>query len=198
MTHHPSQDSPVIDTAIAPMPNLTARCLAGDECAMRELVERFRRPVFGLCLRMLGQREDAEDAAQETFRRALRYLASWDPATEFSPWLLAIAGNRCRTALGKRVRRGREEPLLEAADVSAPPSAANELREELDLALAELRDEYRQALLMFHQDQMSYEEIAAALGCPLGTVKTWVHRARQEMLQHLRGREQKCGTTMVR
>ena len=64
---------------------------------MIDLVNRFRGQVFGLCYRMLGQRQDAEDAAQETFVRVLKNLHRWDPARPFEPWLLTIAGNRCRT-----------------------------------------------------------------------------------------------------
>src|SRR5687768_16184080 len=84
---------------------LVRQCLTGDQPAMLALVERFRGQVFGLCYRMLGQRQDAEDAAQETFVRVLKNLHRWDPARDFEPWLLAIAGNRCRTALSSRKRR---------------------------------------------------------------------------------------------
>ena len=81
-------------------------CRRGDQRAMAALVDRFRDRVFGLCLRMVGQRQDAEDMTQETFVRALRSLASWDSQRDFQPWLLAIAGNRCRTLLATR-RGGR-------------------------------------------------------------------------------------------
>src|SRR6478609_10741353 len=84
---------------------LIRRCLTGDQGAMLALVERFRGQVFGLCYRMLGQRQDAEDVAQETFVRALRNLSQWDSSREFLPWLLAIAGNRCRSCLSRRMRR---------------------------------------------------------------------------------------------
>ena len=77
---------------------LVSHCLAGDQGAMIALVDRFKGQVFGLCYRMLGQRQDAEDAAQETFVRVLKNLHRWDQARDFEPWLLAIAGNRCRTA----------------------------------------------------------------------------------------------------
>src|SRR2546430_8045158 len=84
---------------------LVRHCLAGDHAAMLALVERFRGQVFGLCYRMLGQRQDAEDVAQETFVRVLNNLHRWDAARDFEPWLFAIAGNRCRTALSTRKRR---------------------------------------------------------------------------------------------
>ena len=82
---------------------LVARCIRGEQAAMIALVERFRGQVFGLCFRMLAQRQDAEDAAQETFVRVLKNLHRWDQQRDFEPWLLAIAGNRCRTALAARL-----------------------------------------------------------------------------------------------
>src|SRR5207253_3793966 len=99
---------------------LVTLCLRGDERAMLALVERFQGQVFGLCLRMLGQRQDAEDAAQETFVRVLKNLHRWDPERDFEPWLLAIAGNRCRTALAARHRRPVPEPAVELLADDAP------------------------------------------------------------------------------
>ena len=106
---------------------LVKRCLAGDQGSMLALVERFQGQVFGLCYRMLGQRQDAEDAAQETFVRVLKNLHRWDQGRDFQPWLLAIAGNRCRTALAARRRRPTPEPAVELIADDAPderPAAA--------------------------------------------------------------------------
>src|SRR3954454_9657888 len=83
---------------------LVRQCLAGEQTAMLALVERFQGQVFGLCYRMLGQRQDAEDAAQETFVRVLKNLHRWDQARDFALWLLAIAGNRCRPSPAARRR----------------------------------------------------------------------------------------------
>lgn len=156
---------------------------------MVDLVDRFRGPVFGLCYHLLRHRQDAEDAAQETFVRALRSLKSWDSNREFLPWLLAIAGNRCRTM---RVTRGRHLTALRlvtpASDDSMALAEARTLAEEVELAMSTLRAEYRQAFTLFHQQELSYAEIAAALDCPLGTVKTWVHRARRDLISQLRRR----------
>ncbi len=168
---------------------LVDRCVAGDQASMLALVERFRGQVFGLCLRMLGQRQDAEDAAQETFVRVLKNLHRWDPLRDFEPWLLAIAGNRCRTALAARKRRPIGEALPEQVPDRAPDErAAQHLGEEMMLGLEKIREEYRRAFLLFHEQQLSYDEIALALAVPLGTVKTWVHRARRELIEHLRRR----------
>jgi RNA polymerase sigma-70 factor (ECF subfamily) len=166
------------------------RALVGDQAAMTELVRAFQGQVFGLCYRLVGSRPDAEDMAQETFVRALGALSSWDPSRPFEPWLLTIAANRCRTLLAKRKRRP-ATALLEADPPDPAPQrhAANPLIEEVTLALAQIRDEYRQAFVLFHEYELSYQQIAEALGCPLGTVKTWVHRARRELVDRLRQRE---------
>ncbi|MEZ6112091.1 MAG: RNA polymerase sigma factor [Pirellulaceae bacterium] len=165
---------------------LVRRCLDGEQSAMQQLVERFRNQVFGLCFRMLGQRQDAEDATQETLLRMLRSLGRWDPARDFEPWLLAIAGNRCRTALASRMNRPKPQEIIEpVADHRDNDHQRALLAEEVARALDRIRDEYRQAFLLFHEQQLSYQEIAAALDCPVGTAKTWVHRARQGLIAQL-------------
>jgi RNA polymerase sigma-70 factor (ECF subfamily) len=168
---------------------LVSHCLAGDQRSMLALVERFQGQVFGLCYRMLGQRQDAEDAAQETFVRVLKNLHRWDQERDFQPWLLAIAGNRCRTALAARKRRPTAE-LAEELVVDDQPDhdAGRQLAEELQLALQDVRPEYRQAFVLFHEQELSYAEIAEAMQVPLGTIKTWVHRARRELIEKLKVR----------
>jgi RNA polymerase sigma-70 factor (ECF subfamily) len=166
--------------------DLVSRCLTGEAGAVVELVERFRGQVFGLCLRMLRHREDAEDMTQEALVRAIRNLGRWDPQREFSPWLLAIAGNRCRTLMAARMKRPATGlPVETLADETPDPWGVRTLSEEVQRALGGLRDEHRTAFLLFHEQEFSYEEIAAALDCPLGTVKTWVHRARRELAREL-------------
>lgn len=165
---------------------LVDRSLAGDEHAMAALVGRFHGPVLGTCWRMLGSREDAEDAAQETFIRALRHLRHWDATKKFAPWLYAIAGNCCRSALARRARRPPME-RLEVCLIDCLPGRRGErsLSEEVRRAVALLRPEYAQAFLLFHEQQLSYDEIAAAMNCPSGTIKTWIHRARREIAMEL-------------
>jgi len=165
---------------------LVDRCLRGDQSAMVSLVDMFRGQVFGLCYRMLRHRQDAEDVTQESFVRALRSLHRWDNQREFLPWLLAIAGNRCRTLLSSRMRQPSATGLVEhLPDDSLELADAKHLAEEVELALGTLRAEYRQAFLLFHEHELSYAEISATLDCPLGTVKTWVHRARRELIARL-------------
>lgn len=170
-------------------PILVNRCIEGQQPAIGELVNRFRGQVFGLCFRMLGQREDAEDATQETFVRVVNNLHRWDPTRAFEPWLLTIAGNRCRTKLAKRKRR----PTVLTLDYPVPDATVEKrkaelLAEEVALGLVGIREEYREAFLFFHQKEMSYIEISEEMGVPLGTVKTWVHRARRELINRLRKR----------
>jgi RNA polymerase sigma-70 factor (ECF subfamily) len=102
---------------------------------------------------------------------------------------LAIAGNCCRTRLARRRSRPEEAPLL--LDVSGneqEEAAGSELAEEVRLALGDLREEHRRAFLLFHDQQLSYQKIAEAMDVPMGTVKTWVHRARQELIARLQQR----------
>ena len=168
---------------------LVDECLAGNQIALFEFVNRFRGQVYGLCYRMLGQKEDAEDATQETMIRVVRNLHRWDQDRAFEPWLLTIAGNRCRTRLAKRTRRpgnlSLEHPVPDSRSISDDAAL---LREEIDLALLHMRDDYCRAFRLFHEKEMCYAEIAETLSIPLGTVKTWVHRARREIVTKLRKR----------
>ncbi len=178
------------DSSAEQVRELVKHCLAGDPRAATLLVERFEHQVYALCFRMLGQREDAEDVAQESLLRALRSLRTWDDQRDFTPWLLAIAGNRCRTMLAARARRPRTVSEIDyTPDPTPAPEAARHLAEEVEQALAVVRPEYRQAFVLFHEQELSYGEIAETLGCPIGTVKTWVHRARRELIDRLRARD---------
>ncbi len=167
---------------------LVRRCLAGDGPATRELVERFEPDVRALCLRLLHHRHDAEDVAQEVFLRVFRSLRTWDDARPLRPWVLAIAVNRCRTCLG---RRGKGPELADYLHETPDPRPADDSREtvrEIREAVDGLRADYRDVFVLFHESGQSYEEIAAVVGRPVGTVKTWLHRARLVILDHLRTR----------
>lgn len=175
---------------------LAASALRGSQDAFRELVTRFERPVYSLVLRMVQDPATAEDLAQDVFVKAFRRLGTYDPQWKFSSWLFKIAHNTTIDHL----RRGRPETVpLETeedgkgslaavlADESGEdPRAAAERRDlgrSLERAIARLRPEYRQAVLMFYVHGASYQEICEALGQPLGTVKTNLHRARKELAQ---------------
>lgn len=157
-----------------------------DPGAARLLVDRYQGVVLGLCLRMLRHRQDAEDVAQESLVRALRAIRRFDGGRPLRPWLLGIAANRCRTALSRRGRRPVPvEPTIEPIDHRLPMGDPDDLAAELDRAVSRLRDEYRLVFVMYHEQGLPYEEIAQTLERPIGTVKTWLHRARAEMAEEL-------------
>jgi RNA polymerase sigma-70 factor (ECF subfamily) len=178
------------DPSAEQVSELVRACMRGESLAAVALVEQFQGRVYSLCYRMLGQRQDAEDVAQETFVRALRSLRTWNSQRDFLPWLLAIAGNRCRTLLAARARRPRcTGEVQQVEDRTPPPEAMRHLAEEVQRALGRIRPEYRQAFVLFHEQELSYREIGEAMGCPMGTIKTWVHRARRELIEQLRARD---------
>lgn len=161
-----------------------------DDSAFSKLVLRHHSLVFRVCMRILGHRQDAEDATQETFSRVAKYLDRWDSRRPLEPWLVAIAGNRCRTFLAARRAHQSLCPAIEpVTDEAAVNRNADLLREELDLALTQIPSSHRRAFELFHEHSLSYCEIAAELGCPVGTAKTWVHRARARIIHQLSQRE---------
>ena len=155
---------------------------------MRALVGRFQGLVFGVCFRMLNHRQDAEDVTQEVFLRVFRSLGSWNPERPFQPWLLTIAVNRCRTALGRRSRRPIPVEMVVEPESTSTIANAGDVAEEVQLALEDLREEYRTCFVLFHNQQLSLEDIAAIMDRPTGTVKTWLHRARRQLADDLRRR----------
>jgi RNA polymerase sigma-70 factor (ECF subfamily) len=167
---------------------LVRRCLRGEPEAVRALVDRFQAEVFGLCVRLLSHRHDAEDVTQEVFLRVFRSLRRWDSRRPLKPWVMGIAVNRCRTWLAQRARRPELVDYLH--DTAASPAADDsaELAHEIRAALGELRLEYRSVFVLFHEHGQAYEDIALALDRPVGTIKTWLHRARLEVLDRLRRR----------
>jgi RNA polymerase sigma-70 factor (ECF subfamily) len=167
---------------------LVQRCLRGEEEAMRHLVEKHQGDVYGLCVRMLGDRHEAEDVAQEVFLRVFRSLHRWDAVRPFRPWVMGITINRCRTWLSQRSRRPELADYLQHTALSRPEDDSAELIREIRQAVNGLRGEYREVFILFHEQGLPYESIAESLERPVGTVKTWLHRARMEVLEKLRRR----------
>jgi len=181
-------------------PELLRRCLAGDEEAYRQLVDRYQRQVYSLALRMVRQVEDAEDLTQETFVRMFRALDRYDPARPLGAWLYTITSRLCIDHLRRRRLRpislhqvipgSEEEHVIEAIDPGLKPEE-RALREEEERRMRDLIDtlppHYRIVVLLRHQQDLSYEEIAEALRLPLGTVKARIHRARALLKRHLEG-----------
>ncbi len=168
--------------------NLVRRCLKGDETAIHALVERFQSDVFGLCVRLLRHRHDAEDVTQEVFLRIFRSLRRWDAHRPLKPWIMGITVNRCRTWMVARSKRPEVVDYLHETAASKPADDSLELLREINAAVRELRWEYRSVFVMFHERGLPYEDIAEAIEKPVGTVKTWLHRARLEVLERLRQR----------
>ena len=178
---------------------LAVEAKRGSEEAFRELVERFHRPVYALIVRIVRQPELAEDLSQETFLKAWKALARFDPERRFSSWIFKIAHN---SALDELRRGGLETVSLDApfAGDDEPPELPADLAAEnpllrtlaresgrlLERAISRLRPAYRGILLLRFAQEMSYDEIAEVLGLPLGTVKIHIFRARAELLREMR------------
>ena len=179
---------------------------SGREAAYRELIRRYERPVFALLFRMMRDRELAEDLSQETFIKALNAIESYRPEFKFSSWIFKIANN---AAIDHLRRRELDTLSLDGSPHAETPEAmqatalqigarqespldtveAKELGSEIEAAIGRLRPEYRSCILLRHVEGRAYEEIAEILDLPLGTVKTYIHRARNELrvaLAHLK------------
>ncbi len=165
---------------------LVRHCLRGEADAIEGLVGRFQAEVFGLCVRLLHHRHDAEDVTQEVFLRVFRSLRRWDPGRPLRPWVMGIAVNRCRTWLTRRSRRPEPVDYLQDTLAGPAPDDSVELLREVRTAVAELRLNYRTVFVLFHEQGQAYEDIALTLERPVGTIKTWLHRARLEVLDRLR------------
>ena len=195
-----AERSPALNTLTDQEVVLLAR--GGQERAYRELVRRYERPIFSLLYRMVRDRELAEDLSQETFVKALNAIESYRPEFKFSSWLFKIANN---AAIDHLRRRELDTLSLEGSPHAVTPDAmeatalqigdraenpldiveAKELGGEIERAIALLRPEYRACILLRHVDGRAYEEIAEMLDLPLGTVKTYIHRARNELRRSL-------------
>ena len=195
----PASTGPAKDE-IAKLTDVQVVALAqqGKEAAYRELLARYERPVFSLIFRMVRDRETAEDLSQETFIKVLNNIDRYSPDFKFSSWLFKIANNLTIDHLRRRrlntisiegapdavtaesaratsivIASGDESPLAELE--------SKELGVSIERAIAQLRPEYRACIMLRHVEDRSYEEIAEIVKLPLGTVKTYIHRARHEL-----------------
>lgn len=174
---------------------LAGRILAGSDAAARDLVRRYERPVFNLIVRMVRDPSVAEELAQDTFVKVFTRLSTYDSAQKLSSWIFRVAHNTTIDFL-----RQRRPPMAslddeqESAGKNVPdpatlsPLAAAEgleLRAVLDTAIDRLRPEYRQVVVLRYQEELSYDEIAGVTELPLGTVKSYLHRARAELAETL-------------
>lgn len=170
--------------------------LAGTQRAYAALVDRYQRPVYRLIARLVGDPSVAAELAQDTFLKAFRRLESFDRSRDFSPWILRIAHNTAVDAL----RRGRLEevevahehaqPGVTLASSSPGPHRQTENRlmlPDLQAGLRRLRPDHRTALLLRVEGERSYTDIAYVMGVAAGTAKSYVHRARRQLADDLRG-----------
>lgn len=185
---------------------LVTRAQTGSDKAYRELLDRYQRPVFSIVYRMIRDREQAEDLAQETFVRVFNNIDRYDPRFKFSSWIFKIATNLTIDHIRRKEldtvsidgsRNAVTAEQIEATSITIASDDENpeelleakELGEEIEGAISKLRPEYKAAILLRHVEGREYQEIAEILSLPLGTVKTYIHRGRnqlREQLQHLR------------
>ena len=161
----------------------------GDKQAFSQLVQAYQRPVFNLTYRMLGNSEEAEDAAQETFLRAYARLGQYDPQMKFSTWVFSIANHHCIDRLRKRRATHisiDDNPVLENLQEDTPQPEHQALEQEQSIELQGLinllEPEYRTPLVLRYWEEMSYEEIAEAMGVTVAAVKSRLFRARQQLM----------------
>ena len=179
-------------------PAVVVQARKGSEAAYRELLTRYERPVFSLIFRMVRDRETAEDLSQETFIKVLNNLDRYSPEFKFSSWLFKIANNLTIDHLRRRrvdtisIEGAPDAVTSESAKatsiavVSGGESPLDELESRelgaaIERAIGKLRPEYRACIMLRHVEDKSYEEIAEIVKLPLGTVKTYIHRARHEL-----------------
>jgi RNA polymerase sigma-70 factor (ECF subfamily) len=165
-----------------------AQALAGSQTAFEQILRRYQRPVISLSARIVGDHTLADDLAQETFVKAYRNLAAFDPTRRLSSWLLRIAHNTALDAL-RRARTSLPQPrslIDDSPDEPAVPPAPDPVEREalgqaLEAALSELKPEYRAAIVLRYEEGLPYDDIGRILGMPEVTARTHVHRARKEL-----------------
>ena len=178
---------------------LVEQALAGSQAAYRALVARYATPAINLAARMVRNRALAEDMAQDAFARAFGRLSTYDPQHRFAAWFFQILHNVTVDYLRRRRLPSVSLDELEAAghpgipsdlSGSAPDEQAERaaLARDLDTALTTVRPEYREAVVLRYREDLSVQDIAMAMGVPVGTVKTYLHRARKELAVMLGGR----------
>jgi len=187
--------------------DLVARARSGDRDAFGALLVRHQDTIFNAVLRLVGEHHRALDVAQETFLRAFRALPSFKGDSAFSTWLYRIALNLCSTERAKRRRPlearmlsldapardgdGRRSDLDPAdrrpANGPGDDAMRSEIQARVHEAIDALEEEFRSVVVLRDLCDMSYEEMAEVLDCPIGTIRSRLHRARQKLEESLRG-----------
>jgi RNA polymerase sigma-70 factor (ECF subfamily) len=171
---------------------LVRRALEGDGRAYTALVDRHAGTCLRFATRMLGNVEDAEDVVQDSLYRAYRALATYDGSTAFRTWVMAILVNRCRSAMLYRHRREQrvtvdpDRVALASVDAAVDDMA---LRDAIGRAMATLDEDQREAFLLKHVEQLSYEEMAEVTGAGVSALKMRVKRACERLRIELEGHQ---------
>lgn len=171
--------------------DLVELTLRGHPEAFATLVERYDRAVYHLAYRTLRDVEEARDATQEAFFKAFRSLRTFKQGAKFSTWIFAITYHACCDRLNRRKHYVGEE-LPDRADAAPGPEAqviALDDASRLRAAIEALPEKYRSVITLFHLQGKQYEEIASVLGLPMGTVKTHLFRAKEQLRRLLGGTE---------
>jgi RNA polymerase sigma-70 factor (ECF subfamily) len=176
--------------------SLVKQCLKGDNAGFDLIVKRYQRLVYAFCYRMLGEREDAEEAAQESFVKAYYALDKFRQDASFLTWIIKIASNTCIDISRARVKRSAVSiDEIEGGNGSLPSgqlspeeqAVENEESRLVRKAVLHLPERQRAAMVMFHFEEMSIREISQSLGMPEGTVKSDLHIAREILRGRLEG-----------
>jgi RNA polymerase sigma-70 factor (ECF subfamily) len=180
---------------------LMLRVKQGDSGAFTELVDKYKQPVMNVVYRMLRDTTEAEDLAQNVFIQVHRSAHRYQVAAKFSTWLFTITRNLCLNEIRRRLRhpadsldvphpQNENQPWHEFEDTKnfSPPEKLLqcELEERIEMALSELPENQRLAIVLCRQDELSYEEIAQVLGCSLSATKSLIHRGRETLKQKLK------------
>lgn len=184
-----------------PDAELMLRVKQGDMAAFEELVDKYKQPVINLIYRTLRDATEAEDLAQHVFLQVFKSAHRYRVSAKFSTWLYTIARNLCLNEIRRRSRHpadsldvahpdNEDQPLRQYVDTKnySPPDLLlqDELVQKIEQALAELPENQRTAILMFREDELSYEEIAQVLRCSLSATKSLIHRGRETLKQKLK------------
>jgi RNA polymerase sigma-70 factor (ECF subfamily) len=169
---------------------LIERCRAGDDSAFSELVDRYKNLVYAMVCRMVSDRTQADDLAQEVFLKVHRGLPYFRGDARLSTWIYRIVANVCSEARGRHspevpIDGGREDRPPAERGASDGAFADMELRDRLNKALAQLPEHYRFLVAAHYLEGIQYDALAETLGVPLGTVKTHLYRAKRRLRELL-------------
>jgi RNA polymerase sigma-70 factor, ECF subfamily len=173
------------------LPVFIEKLKAGDTAAFDTLIDRYSPDIFALLYRLTENAEEASDLTQETFLRAFRSIKSFRGDSELKTWLFRIAINESRNRFRWWKRRKRDltislDATIGDTDLTISDSLADRSQSPEESALMDIRDVYREAIVLCDIEGMSYEETAAALGIGLGTVKSRISRGREELRRRLK------------